>query len=285
MYARDVTGNTIALDEPRTVPARTEERRSPALRPAPIRTLIVDDEPLARERLRVLLAHEHDVEIVGECGDGWDAVRAVHALNPDLVFLDVSLPVLDGFAALEALGAGRSPSVVFVTADERHALRAFEAGARDFLLKPYGKERLAESLDRVRRAIPGEYAAALREMAPGLRGDRYLSRIVVKRTGHLLFLDTDEIDWIESAGNYVRLHAGGPCHSVRRPISALETLLDPRRFLRIHRTTIVNADRIREIRAHRHGDYLVVLKDGTPLTLSTTYRRKLAELRGREWRD
>lgn len=285
MYARDATGNTFALDEPRTVPARIEESRSAALRQAPIRTLIVEDEPLARERLRVLLAHEHDVEIVGESGDGWEAVRAIHALNPDLVFLDVSLPCLDGFAALEAVGAGRSPSVVFVTADERHALRAFEAGARDFLLKPYGKERLQMSLDRVRRAISGEYTAALREMAPGLRGDRHLSRIVVKRTGHLLFLNTDEIDWIESAGNYVRLHAGGQCHVVRRPISALETLLDPNRFLRIHRTTIVNSERIREIRARQHGDYLVYLKDGTPLTLSATYRRKLAQLRGREWRD
>ena len=250
-----------------------------------LRVVLVDDEPLSRARLRSILEDEPDVTVVGECADGWEAVRAIHALDPDLVLLDVALPDLDGFGVLESLGAGRSPSVVIVTADERHALRAFEVRATDFLLKPYGTERLQVSLDRVRRSISAEHAAAIRDLGPRSRGERYLRRIVVKRTGHLLLLNVDEIDWIESAGNYVRLHTGGQCHSVRRPISALETLLDPDRFLRIHRTAIVNSDRIREIRARQHGDYIVLLKDGTPLTLSATYRRKLAQLRGREWRD
>jgi two-component system LytT family response regulator len=252
---------------------------------AGIRVVIVDDEPLARDRLHALLAAETDVEVVGECGDGWEAVQAIHALNPDLVFLDVRLPKLDGFEVLDSLGDGRCPSVVFVAADERHALRAFEVHATDYLLKPYGRERLQRALERVRREIPGEHAKAVRELAPELRGERHLRRIVVKRAGHLLLLRADEVDWIESAGNYLRLHVGSECHTVRRPISALESLLDPDQFLRIHRSTIVNADRIREMRSRQHGDYLVVLRDGTQLTLSATYRRKLAQLRGKEWRD
>ncbi len=252
---------------------------------AEIRALIVDDEPLARERLRALLADRREIEVVGECADGREAVRAIHALGPDLVFLDVTLPRLNGFEVLDSLGTGRRPSVVFVTADERHALKAFEVRATDFLLKPYGKERLLESLERVRRSIDGGPAAAIREIGSELCGRRYLRRIAVKRTGHVLLLRTEEIDWIESARNYLRLYAAGRCHVVRRPISTLESMLDPDQFIRIHRSTIVNVDRIREMRARPHGDHLVFLRDGTTLTLSATYRRKIARLRGHAWRD
>jgi two-component system LytT family response regulator len=247
-----------------------------------IRALIVDDEPLARTRLRALLDGEADVEVVGECGDGQAALAAVAELAPDLLFLDVQMPALDGFGLLEALGPGRLPAVVFVTAYDRYALRAFEVHALDYLLKPFDRDRFRKALDRARAqlAAAGRGAAdprllALLEDTRGAR--RPLERLVVKSAGRVFFLRTEEIDWIEAAGNYVRLHAGADTHLLRDTMNGLEARLDPQRFLRVHRSTIVNVDRIQELQPWFHGDYLVILRDGTQLTLSRGYRPKVEE--------
>ncbi len=247
-----------------------------------IRALIVDDEPLARARLRALLADEPDVEVVGECGDGLEAVAAVQDLTPDLLFLDVQMPTLDGFGVLEALEAGPMPAIIFVTAYDRYALRAFEVHALDYLLKPFDRDRFHKALERARAALdrPGKAEADQRLL--GLLQDqkkapRPLERLLIKTAGRVFFLRTEEIDWIEAAGNYVRLHVGAEAHLLRETMNGLEARLEPARFLRIHRSTIVNVDRIQELQAWFHGDYLVILRGGTQLTLSRGYRHKVQE--------
>ena len=255
------------------------------MRPA-MRTIIVDDEPLARERLRVLLAEEPDVEVVGECGDGCQAVVAIEELKPDLVFLDVQVPNLDGFAILESVGADRIPAIVFVTAYDHYAIRAFDVRAVDYIHKPFGKERLHKALAHAREQITrgksadisGQLVALLEEIRPQ---KTYLKRIMVKSGGRLYFLRTADIDWVEAAGNYVRLHVGTEAHLLRETMNGLETKLDPERFLRIHRSTIVNIERIKELQPWFHGDYVVILRDDQQLTMSAGYREKLDELRGR----
>ncbi len=255
------------------------------MRPA-IRTLIVDDEPLARERLRTLLADEPGVEVVGECGDGCQAVVAIEELKPDLVFLDVEVPNLDGFRILESVGAERVPAIVFVTAYDHYALRAFDVRAVDYILKPFGRERLEKALAHAKEKIargktqdlPGQIAALLEEMRPQ---KSYLKRIMVKSGGRLYFLRTADVDWVEASGNYVRLHVGSESHLLRETMNGLEAKLDPERFLRIHRSTIVNIERIKELQPWFHGDYVVILKDERQLTMSASYREKLDELRGR----
>jgi two-component system LytT family response regulator len=251
-----------------------------------VRTLIVDDEPLSRERLRTLLADEADVEVVGECGDGCQAVVAIEELKPDLVFLDVQVPNLDGFRILESVGAERIPAVVFVTAFDHYALRAFDVRAVDYVLKPFGRERLQKALAHARTQITrekstdisGQLVALLEEIRPQ---KSYLKRIMVKSSGRLYFLRTADIDWVEASGNYVRLHVGPESHLVRETMNALEAKLDPERFIRIHRSTIVNIERIKELQPWFHGDYVVILRDERQLTLSSSYRDKLDELRGR----
>jgi two-component system LytT family response regulator len=244
-----------------------------------IRALIVDDEPLARGRLRTLLAGEPDVEVVGECGDGLEAVAAVEELSPDLLFLDVQMPALDGFAVLEALDADRLPAVVFVTAHDRYALRAFEVHALDYLLKPFDRDRFRKALGRARAQIAGaEGGGKLPALLADARARRQpADRLVIKSAGRVFFLRTEEIDWVEAAGNYVRLHCGGDAHLLRETMNGLEARLDGQRFLRVHRSTIVNVDRIRELQAWFHGDYLVILRDGTQLTLSRGYRPRVQE--------
>lgn len=252
-----------------------------------IRTLIVDDEPLARQRLRSLLAEEAKVEIVGECGDGCQAVLAIEELRPDLVFLDVQVPNLDGFHILESVGADRIPAVVFVTAYDQYALRAFDVHAVDYVLKPFGRERLQKALERARAQImreksgdlSGQIVALLEEMRPPT--NRYPKRIMIKENGRLFFLKTPDVDWVEASGNYVRLHVGAESHLLRETMNGLEGRLDPERFLRIHRSTIVNIERIKELQPWFHGDYVVILRDDRQLTMSATYREKLDELRGR----
>ena len=252
-----------------------------------IRTLIVDDEPLARERLRGLLAEEPEVEIVGECGDGCQAVLAIEELLPDLVFLDVQVPNLDGFHILESVGVDRIPAVVFVTAYDQYALRAFDVRAVDYVLKPFGRERLQKALEHARAQITrekskdlsGQIVALLEEMRPPQH--RYARRIMIKEGGRLFFLRMPEIDWVEASGNYVRIHVGAESHLLRETMNGLEGRLDPERFLRIHRSTIVNIERIKELQPWFHGDYIVILRDDRQLTMSATYREKLDELRGR----
>jgi two-component system, LytTR family, response regulator len=254
-----------------------------------IRTLIVDDEPLARERMRSLLGGQQDIAIVGECRDGREAVEAIRTEAPDLVFLDVQIPELDGFQVIEAIGPERSPVIVFVTAYDQYALQAFEVHAVDYLLKPFDEERFGRALDRARQALShGKEKEELSEKLISLLQDLkapqgYMERLVVKSAGRLFFLRTEEIEWVESAGNYVCLHVKGESHLLRETMNGLEARLDPARFGRIHRTAIVNIDQIKELQPLFHGEYQVVLRDGMELTLSRGYRDRLQEVIGKEF--
>lgn len=247
-----------------------------------IRTLIVDDEPLGRERIRTLLERDDEIEVVGECGDGKKAITAIQTLHPDLLFLDVQMPEPDGFGVLEAISGGQIPAVVFVTAFDKYAVRAFEVHALDYLLKSFDRERFEATLKRAKLAICRSREGALNERLAGLIEDleskkERPTRLVIRAAGRITFLRIDEIDWIEAADNYVRVHAGKEAHLMRETLQALEKRLDPGKFLRIHRSHLVNLERIRELRPVFHGDYLVKLKNGTELTLSRNYREKLLE--------
>jgi two-component system LytT family response regulator len=250
-----------------------------------IRTLIVDDEPLARQRLRALLDGDPDIEVVGECGDGKQAVAEVRRLRPDLLFVDVQMPVLDGFGVLEALAGGAMPVVIFVTAHDRYALKAFEVHALDYLLKPFDRARFAAALARAKTQVQQGLAGALDERLLDLLQSlpnhrRVPERLIVKSGGRVTFVPSADIDWVEAAGNYVRLHVGREDHLLRESMSGLEEKLDPKRFVRIHRSTIVNVERIRELQPVFHGDYVIVLKDGTELPLSRGYRDNLESALG-----
>jgi two-component system LytT family response regulator len=253
-----------------------------------IRTLIVDDEPLARERITSLLAAEPDVEIVGECHDGSKAVAAIRQLAPELVFLDVQMPGADGFEVIDAIGADRMPLVVLVTAYDKYALRAFDAHALDYLLKPFDRERFQKALERAREQLDRQQTGDLGRRLLALVQDlktpptpQRLDRLVIKSSGRVFFVRTEEIDWIEAAGNYVRLHLGTESHLFRETMNALEAKLDPQSFFRIHRSHIVNIERIQELQPWFNGEYLVVLRNGTKLTLSRGYREKLQERLGK----
>ncbi|MBI4325305.1 MAG: response regulator transcription factor [Chloroflexi bacterium] len=251
-----------------------------------IRTLIVDDEPLARERLRKLLEAEPEIEIVGECADGREAVDRIEAQSPELVFLDVQMPELDGFGVLEALGSERMPAVIFVTAHDKFALRAFDVHAIDYLLKPFDRERFKTALQRALNRLQGQPAGELNQRLLGLLADlkthaKPADRLVVKSEGRVLFVRTDDIDWIEAADNYVNLHVGTESHLLRETMSALETKLAPSKFLRISRSTIVNVERIKELQPMFHGEYVVILRNGARLTLSRSHREKLHQLMGK----
>jgi two-component system LytT family response regulator len=248
--------------------------------------LIVDDEPLARERLRQLVEAEPGLELAGECANGREAVAAVRNARPDLLFLDVQMPELDGFGVLEELGGERLPAVIFVTAHDRFALRAFEVHAVDYLLKPFDKERfqtaLRRALDRLKRddgTLARQLSALVADLRPPAKSPE---RLAVKTAGRVLMLKLDEIDWIESADNYVSLHVGNQEHLHRETMSALEGRLPAEKFLRISRSTIVNVDRIKELQPLFHGEYVVILRNGTRLTLSRTYRDRLDQLIGRQ---
>ena len=250
----------------------------------PVRALIVDDEPLARERLRTLLGARADVEVAGECQDGAEAIAAIPALAPDLVFLDVQMPEVDGFEVVARLGPAQMPAVIFATAYDRHALRAFEVHALDYLLKPFDLDRFDEAVTRavaqLRAAGPADLPDRLAELLADLRPARpWLERVMVKTRTRTYFVRLDEVDWIEAARNYVRLHVGAKTHLLRESLSHLETRLDPDRFVRIHRSAIVNLDRVKELAPALNGDYDVRLLDGTQLTLSRTYRRRLDRFR------
>jgi two-component system LytT family response regulator len=247
-----------------------------------IRTLVVDDEPLARERLNGLLSGELDIEIVGHCRDGEEAVTSIVDLTPDLVFLDVQMPQMNGFEVIEAVGNERMPLVIFVTAYDQHALKAFQVRALDYLLKPFDRERFSEALHRARKQIEreetGDLGRRLLALVKDLRKDQpRAERLVVKSGGRLFFLRADEIDWIEAAGNYVRLHVGNTSHLLRETMNAIEARLDPEKFFRIHRSRIVNMERIQELQPWLNGEYSVLLRTGTRLTLSRGYREKLQD--------
>jgi two-component system, LytTR family, response regulator len=241
-----------------------------------IKVLIVDDEPPARRNLRALLKREAEIELIKECGNGRDAVSSIRALQPDLVFLDVQMPELDGFAVLDQLAGQPLPVIIFVTAYDQYALKAFEVSALDYLLKPFSDERFRKALEQAKRQIAQQDARELGQKLLQLLGTRevkadtprYLTRLMVKTTGRVIFVRTEEIDWIEAYDNYIRLHVGGKAHLLRQTMNELEGGLNPEQFARIHRSTIVNLDRIQELHPHFNGEHLVILQDGTELKLS-----------------
>src|SRR5262245_56182244 len=246
-----------------------------------IRTLIVDDEPLARERIVDMLAGDAEVAIIGECGDGLAAVAAVEAHKPDLVFVDVQMPELDGFGVLEEIE--QTPVIIFVTAYDQYALRAFEVHALDYLLKPFDRERFDKALQRAKHQVERERAGTMNRELVALLADlksrpKPLERLVIKAGGRVFFLRVDEIDWIEAAANYVKLHAGGEAHLLRETINGLAAKLDPDKFLRVHRSIIVNLERVKEIQPWFHGDYVIIMQDGAQLTSSRNYREQLRKL-------
>lgn len=245
----------------------------------PLRALIVDDEALARERLRALLGRDPEVVVVGECADGDEAIAAIRARSPQLLFLDVQMPEKSGFDVLDEVGPAAVPAIVFVTAYDQHAVRAFEVCALDYLLKPFDEERFARTVARAKAHVLGpgrDMERRLLALVEEVRArSRSLDRLMIRSGGRLFFLKTEDIDWIEAEGNYACLHSAGGAHLVRETIGRLEAQLDPARFLRIHRSTIVNLDRVRAIEPLPHGEHRVLLVDGTELTLSRGYRDRL----------
>lgn len=245
-----------------------------------IRTIIVDDEPLGRERIRTLLGHDPEIEIIGECSNGRQAVAAIRTTEPDLVYLDVQMPEMDGFAVLDAIAAERMPAIIFVTAFDRYAVKAFEVHALDYLLKSFDRERFQDALrgakEQIRRSREGLWNERLTGLLEDLQAQqKRLTRLVIKSGGRSFFLRVEEIDWLEAADNYVRIHVSRESYLIRETLQSLEVRLDSSKFLRIHRSTLVNLDRIQELQPLFHGDYVVRLLDGTELTLSRNHRERL----------
>lgn len=251
-----------------------------------IRALIVDDEPIARRGILAQLRGEADLEVIGECGDGAAAIDAITGLAPDLVFLDIQMPEVGGFDVVEAIGVARMPAVVFVTAYDEHALRAFDVHAVDYVLKPIDRHRFRTAVERARRRLeahaPGQQledrelsldrriAAALEEL--GRPAHDYAKRLAIKGDGRVILVDVGEVDRLEAAGNYVEVHSGARHHLVRETMASLEARLDPVRFVRVSRSSIVNADRVCELQPMFNGDFVVVLRDGTKVAGSRRYR-------------
>jgi len=247
-----------------------------------IRTLIVDDESLARDRMRQLLQKEAEIEIIGECADGRTAVATIQDESPDLIFLDVQMPELDGFGVVAAIVPEAMPVIVFVTAHDKFALRAFEIHAVDYLLKPFDRERfqvaLRRALEQVAQRDNSALIARQAALIASLKSLNTEDRIAVKSGGHVVWVKLDEVDWIGSADNYAELHVGVKSHLLRETMAALEARLDAKRFVRISRSVIVNAPRIKELKRLFYGGCEIMLQDGTKLTLSRRYRDKLQQL-------
>ena len=258
----------------------------------PIRAVIADDEALARDAIRLRLQNEPDIEVVGEAVDGTEAVELVRARQPDLLFLDVQMPVMDGFEVIERVSSDHLPIVVFVTAHDQYALKAFETHALDYLLKPFTASRFHAAIDRARLEVAraGDHethqrlielldrrrrAHDTRTSGPADADEGYLLRLAVKRNQRIVLLNVGDIDWFESSANYVQLHTRGMSYAVRMTMGELDRRLDPARFARIHRSAIVQIDRIKDIVASWHGDFDVALRDGTMLRLSRNYRDRV----------
>lgn len=248
--------------------------------------LVVDDEPLGREMLTEMLHDDPQVTIVGEYCNGREAAEAIKSLSPDLVFLDVQMPEVGGFDVLDLLAPEQLPHVIFVTAYDQYAVRAFEVHALDYLLKPFDRERFHACWSRAKAQILRERTTAhqrrILDLLEELKaGKQYLERLVIKAGGRIYFLRTDEIDWIEAQGNYVSVHSGKKSHLIRETISSLDAQLDPKEFVRIHRSSIVRIDRIQELQPWFHGEYRVILNTGTQLALSRNYRDNLQQAIGK----
>ena len=252
---------------------------------AKIRTVLVDDEAPARARLRQLLRSEPDFTVVGECANGHQAVEVIRSERPDLVFLDVQMPRLNGVQVCQALAQDEAsiPLIVFVTAYDSYALQAFQIHAIDYLLKPFDKERFSETLRHVRRQFArnkpsdtdSRLASLLQELSPDAKKP---VRLVFKENGRITFVQPEEVHWVEADGNYVRVHAGDGSHYVRETLGSLEAQLPPERFMRISRSVIVNLDRVKELQPLFYGDYAVILKDGSKLNMSRSYRDRVENL-------
>ena len=237
-----------------------------------LRALVVDDEAPSRRTLQLLLANHRDLQLVGECATGPEALETIERTDPDLLFLDIHLPGFSGFELLDRVKTERPPTVIFVTAYDEHALRAFDASAADYLLKPFDDERFDRALERAKARVRQR---ELEELAPPL------DRLTVRDSGRIFFVRVAEILWIEAYDYYVQLHVNGQAHLLRERMHHLEARLDPRRFARIHRSTIVNIERVKELQPFFHGEYTVLLEDGTRLKLSRTYRDRLELLLGK----
>ncbi len=244
-----------------------------------LKAVIVDDETIARIGIRSLLSREPDIDVIAECRNGAEALEAVTAHKPDLMFLDIQMPELDGFGVLQRLRPEHAPVVIFVTAYDEHALRAFEAHALDYLLKPVNEARFASALLRAREHIHSRSADRLARRllatVEELKGQQSPDRLVIRTSGRLLFVQLADIDWIEAADNYVCIHAGGKSHMLSEKISALEERLDQRRFIRVHRSRMVNLDKVREVHPMFNGDYVFLLRDGTEISSGRNYRDRL----------
>jgi two-component system LytT family response regulator len=252
-----------------------------------IRVLVVDDEALARERACQLLKADPEIEVIGQCGDGQTAVEKVQKDKPDLVLLDVQMPELDGFAVVEAIGADQMPPVIFVTAHEKFALKAFDVHAIDYLLKPYDRERFETAIKRAKDQLTRAKSGDLQNRMTALIGEiktqpKTSNRLVVKTEGRVLLLKNEDVDWVEAADNYVILHVAADTHMLRETMTSIESRLPSDKFIRVNRSTIVNIDRIKELQPLFHGEYVIILKNGTKVTLSRGYREKLDQLLGRE---
>jgi len=263
-----------------------------------IRALIVDDEPLALRGLKLRLQNFPEIEIIGECANGREAVKEIKAQSPDLVFLDIQMPGLDGFGVVRAMIGGPAPLFIFVTAYDKYAIDAFEANALDYIVKPVEEERLSDAIHRAREALKSKAAASreskLIEMLASLSDDdrdrikelindpewsdkqRYSERLSFKDGSKVVVLGADEIEWIDAAGDYMCIHAGGKTHIIRETMKALTTRLDPVRFQRIHRSAIVNIDKVKELHPHSNGEYFLVLDNGAELKLSRSYKDVVA---------
>jgi two-component system LytT family response regulator len=251
-----------------------------------IRAVIVDDELLARKFIRRMLKHEPDWELVGEASNGKEAVETIRTQKPDIVFLDVQMPEMDGFAVLEKVGLGQLPDIVFTTAYESYAIRAFELHALDYLLKPFDHERFRDAIRHARERLQSRQQEDGRRQIGALlerisSKQPYLDRFIIKADGRITFLNTREIDWIEADDKYVHLHTGKGTRMVRQTLTAMETQLDPARFVRIHRSAMVNIERIKELQPLFNGEYSLLMEDKTKLTLSRTYKEKLFGLLGK----
>ena len=252
-----------------------------------IRTLIVDDEPLARRNLRALLKTDPEIEIIGEARSGPEAVRMIKSQSPALIFLDIQMPEMNGFEVLEHIAEDVLPAIVFVTAFDKYALQAFEVHALDYLLKPFDDARFEKALRQAKKQIEDREITELSRrlldllderaapQAARAKGERYLTRLMIKSAGRVTFLKTAAIDWIEADNYYAKLHTEKKSHLLRESLNDLEARLDPKQFARVHRSAIVNLDRVKELQTHFNGEQIVVLLDGTELKLSRSRREEL----------
>ena len=256
----------------------------------PLRVLIVDDEPIARRGIATLLADDPEVEVIGQLGDGRSAIEAIRSLEPDIVFLDIQMPELDGFDVVDQVGVDAVGAIVIVTAYDEYAIRAFDVSAVDYLLKPFDRERFSAALDRAKKALRTRESGDLHDRVDALLRmletpsgapapeRKPMQRIVVKDAGRVMFVRPGEIDWIDAAGNYVQLHVAAARHLLRETMSGIEARLDPEKFIRISRSIIVNLDRVKEVQPLFNGSYLFLLQDGTKLESSRRYRARLSAL-------